>query len=73
MTAYYTTAAVGVVMGLTAKNKVGRALPMLALLLVRVSVLVARVVLHAGSQRATWHFFCTEVRVYPTYTLLQDC
>lgn len=59
--AYFATAAVGAAMGLTAKNKLGRALPMLALLLVRFCVIVARLVLRSGSQTASLHFLCMEV------------
>ena len=61
ITAYFATAAVAVLMGLRAKNKVGRAVPMLALLLVRFCVIVARLVLRSGSQTASLHFLCMEV------------
>lgn len=73
LAAYFTTAAVGAFMGLTAKNKVGRALPMLALLLLRLSVLLARIILRAGSQTASWHFLCTEVRLRQLYVMLSAC
>lgn len=70
VSAYFATAIVGALAGLTAKNKVGRALPMLALLLIRFSVVVARLVLHSGSHIATLNFLCLEVKLKTRVYLL---
>lgn len=61
VTVYYSLAFVSAVSAVRAKSVVMRALPMLVLFLVRMSLTVLRYTLPAGSPAATRHYFVMEV------------
>ena len=60
-TSYFATAVVGVVMAVTAQNRVARSVPMLAMLLLRFAIVITRLILNSGSSTASWNFLCLEV------------
>ena len=62
VTAYFVTAGACVLLGLTAKSNAKRAAPMLALLLLRFVVVLARLILNSSSCWASIHFLWMEVR-----------
>lgn len=59
--AYFFTAGVCILVGLTAKNNAKRASPMLVLLLLRFFVVLARLLLNSGSWWASINFLWMEV------------
>jgi hypothetical protein len=58
---YYSTAVVAVVAAVRARSVAWRALPMLALFLIRLALLAVRVIKAAGSESATRHYVAMEV------------
>lgn len=76
VTAYFATAGACVLIGLTAKSNIKRAMPMLVLLLLRFAVVLARVILNSGSWWASIHFLWMEVsKLYMScaYSILLAC
>ncbi|KAK9837798.1 hypothetical protein WJX74_005271 [Apatococcus lobatus] len=59
--AYYGTSLACIAGGLLSKTALGRALPMLALFLIRFALVGARFRLGLGDSEATWRFFSVEV------------
>jgi predicted membrane channel-forming protein YqfA (hemolysin III family) len=61
MWAYYGTAALCVVVGVTAESRTTRAAPMLLLLCVRLAAVVTRLCIKSGSHTAALHYLAMEV------------
>lgn len=59
--AYFLTAGACILIGLTAKNNIKRAIPMLVLLLLRFFVVLTRLLLNSGSWWASINFLWMEV------------
>ena len=61
MWAYYGTAALCVVVGVTAESRTTRAAPMLLLLCIRLGAVITRLCINSGSHTAALHYLAMEV------------
>ncbi|KAK9866877.1 hypothetical protein WJX84_012026 [Apatococcus fuscideae] len=59
--AYYSTSAACILAGVMSKTILGRALPMMALFIIRFALVGARFHLNVGDHQASWHFLASEV------------
>ncbi|KAL3130931.1 hypothetical protein ABBQ38_000255 [Trebouxia sp. C0009 RCD-2024] len=64
LVAYFLTAGACILIGLTAKNNVKRAIPMLVLLLLRFFVVLTRLILNSGSWWASINFLWMEALTF---------
>ena len=62
LAAYYAAATACVVAGLTARSSTERALPMLALVGIRIAAIATRIAVEPGPHTAVWHYAAMEVR-----------